>query len=265
MFPHLVVGGVELNSYGIAVVMGFVCAWRLLTLNMGRYRLESGIADKVILAVVVAGLLGSKLYHDLQSPSRVLADPRILISATGFAWAGGLLAGIASLFLLARHLSLNPLLLMDIAAPSAAIGYAVGRMGCLLAGDGDYGLPTSLPWGMSFPHGLVPTYQRVHPTPIYEAIVAGMICWYLWRRARSDKPAGSIVARYMILSGAARFLVEYIRINPRSLVGLTNAQAISALCAVAGITLLLWTEGFAELKPIAGSVRMSSAIGRKVT
>ncbi len=72
--------------------------------------------------------------------------------------------------------------MLDLAAPAVSVGYGVGRIGCLVSGDGDYGIPTSLPWGMSFPHGLVPTTQRVHPTPIYELLVALLIAGYLWRR-----------------------------------------------------------------------------------
>src|SRR5215470_480143 len=128
MLPRLSIFGIELHTYAIALVVAFACAWLLLKRNLGRYGLEYGIADKIVLAALVAGLLGSKTYHDLQDASRVLADPGILTSSFGFAWAGGLLAGIASLFLLARHLKLNPLLLMDVASPSAAMGYAVGRL-----------------------------------------------------------------------------------------------------------------------------------------
>jgi phosphatidylglycerol---prolipoprotein diacylglyceryl transferase len=134
--------------------------------------------------------------------------------------------------------------MLDAGSPAAALGYGVGRIGCLLSGDGDYGKPTSLPWGMSFPNGLVPTTQRVHPTPIYELIVACVIAWILWRlgaRFLSTRPAsrGSVFAAYLVLTGVARFLVEFIRINPRSFFGLTNAQAASVLSVVAGVVLWL--------------------------
>jgi phosphatidylglycerol:prolipoprotein diacylglycerol transferase len=251
VYPHLVIGSVALNSYGIALVVGFACAWRVLRMNLSRHGLDSGIADKVILVLLVTGLLGAKLFHDFESASRLLAYPWGLVSLSGFAWSGGLLAGIASLFLLARRLSLSPLLLMDLAAPSASLGYALGRLGCLLAGDGDYGVPTSFPWGMSFPHGLVPTYQRVHPTPIYEAIVAVLIFCCLWRASRDQRPAGSIMARYLALSGTSRFLVEFIRINPRSFFGLTDAQLLSAVCIIAAMVFLLRPKRFFAVKPIS--------------
>jgi predicted O-methyltransferase YrrM len=119
----------------------------------------------------------------------------------------------------------------------------VGRIGCLLSGDGDYGIPTSLPWGMSFPYGLVPTTERVHPTPIYEFIVGIAICAYLWRlggkAVRGPRPEGQVVAEFFILSGIARFLVEFIRINPRSILGLSNAQFFALLTAIGGAVLLV--------------------------
>jgi predicted O-methyltransferase YrrM len=132
---------------------------------------------------------------------------------------------------------------MDSAAPAAALGYAVGRIGCLLSGDGDYGIPTSLPWGMSFPNGLVPTTERVHPTPIYEFIAGVFIFVYLWRQGakavRGPRPQGQVVAEFFILTGLARFLVEFIRINPPLALGMSNAQWAALFTTIAGVVLLI--------------------------
>jgi phosphatidylglycerol:prolipoprotein diacylglycerol transferase len=161
----------------------------------------------------------------------------------GFAWFGAVIGGFVALVLLARHYQMKILLMLDIASPAAAIGYGIGRIGCLISGDGDYGTPTSLPWGMSFPNGLVPTTDRVHPTPIYEFLVAMLIGYILWRigaRAVGGlRPAGEVFAYYLIFTGVARFLVEFIRINARSFFGMTNAQAASIASILAGAILLL--------------------------
>jgi phosphatidylglycerol:prolipoprotein diacylglycerol transferase len=149
---------------------------------------------------------------------------------------------------LARRSSAPLIEMLDAGSPAAAIGYGVGRIGCFLSGDGDYGIPTSLPWGMSFPNGLVPTDQRVHPTPIYEFLAACAIAWWLWRMgsrriavAESGSGViasqGEIFAAYLVTTGVARFLVEFIRINPRSFLGMSNAQAVSAVSVVAGAVL----------------------------
>ena len=138
------------------------------------------------------------------------------------------------------------MLLLDAASPAGALGYGIGRIGCLISGDGDYGIPTSLPWGMSFPNGIVPTTERVHPTPIYEFLVALVIFWILWRlgeRAlKLNAPNGIVFAAYLVLTGIARFLVEFIRINPRSFYGLTNAQAASVVSIVAGVMLFVFVR-----------------------
>jgi phosphatidylglycerol:prolipoprotein diacylglycerol transferase len=154
--------------------------------------------------------------------------------------------------------------MLDLAAPAVSVGYGVGRIGCLVSGDGDYGIPTSLPWGMSFPHGLVPTTQRVHPTPIYELLVALLIAAYLWRRgAKSGRalPLGQITGEYLVLSGIARFLVEFIRINPRIYWGMSNAQVASLGSIAAGILLIVWarrhstTASAAEVMPVEATSR----------
>jgi phosphatidylglycerol:prolipoprotein diacylglycerol transferase len=167
----------------------------------------------------------------------------MLFSRSGFTWSGGVLGGFITLAFLARHYRMPLLRMLDIASPAGAIGYGIGRIGCLVSGDGDYGTPTSLPWGMSFPNGLVPTTERVHPTPIYEFLGAVVIFWIIWRlgaRTMGDTNAiGKVFAYYLILTGIARFFVEFIRLNPRILFGLTNAQIISILCVLIGGVILL--------------------------
>ena len=116
--------------------------------------------------------------------------------------------------------------------------------GLLSLGDGDYGKPTSLPWGMSFPNGVVPTTEHVHPTPLYELIVWCAIGWLLWRLGasalkRNLRPMGEIFCYYLILTGIARFLVEIIRINPPWIWGLSNAQVASVVSVMGGLVLLV--------------------------
>ncbi len=152
-------------------------------------------------------------------------------------------AGLIALIILARYLKIPLLQFLDICSPAAAVGYAIGRIGCLLSGDGDYGRPTSLPWGMSFPNGVVPTTERVHPTPLYEFFIWLAIAAFLWhmgtKTLQKPKAKGEIFCNYLILTGMARFLIEIIRINPRSFFGLSNAQAASVVSILAG-AVLLW-------------------------
>jgi phosphatidylglycerol:prolipoprotein diacylglycerol transferase len=191
---------------------------------------------------------------------------QVLFDRAGFAWFGGLLVGITVLLWQGRQAKIGGLSMLDLASPAVAVGYGVGRLGCLISGDGDYGKPTHLPWGMSFPNGLVPTTQRVHPTPIYELLVALIIAAYLWRRgAISGRrlAVGQITGEYLLLSGVARFLVEFIRINPPIYWGMSNAQVASLGSIVAGLLLMLWarrhsattTARAAEVMPIQATSR----------
>jgi phosphatidylglycerol:prolipoprotein diacylglycerol transferase len=231
-----------------------VAAYYVLRADLARRGLgskDSGMAELFIAVPCLAGIIGAKLYSVLESPRELFADPLgQIFSRYGLTWTGGLIAGCATLLWLAKRKKIPLLEMLDAGSPAAALGYAFGRMGCLLSGDGDYGIPTSLPWGMSFPNGLVPTSERVHPTPIYEFIVACAITGLLWRlgarqlaRRRADKgylaQRGSLFGAYLALTGVARFLVEFIRINPRVLFGLTNAQIASIVFVLVGTALWL--------------------------
>jgi phosphatidylglycerol---prolipoprotein diacylglyceryl transferase len=261
MIPFLHLGPLTIPTFGLMVACAMLSAYFLLRADLARRGIagkKSGEAETLIAAPCLAGFVGAKLYHLLESPAEFLADPiHLLLSPYGFAWFGGLLAGFATFAFVAWRLvkrsnangqSLSVLTIFDAGSPAAALGYGVGRIGCFLSGDGDYGIPTSLPWGMSFPNGLVPTTQRVHPTPIYELIVACGIAWWLWRMgspavgSRPQGKPGQVFAAYLIFTGAARFLVEFIRINPRSFLGMSNAQTAAAVSMIAGGILWMWAR-----------------------
>jgi phosphatidylglycerol---prolipoprotein diacylglyceryl transferase len=255
LYPFIHIGPLTLGTYGLMVAIALICAFFILRADFAR-RGVSADAEAIIGITGLAGLVGSRLYHLLESPKEFFADPwPLLFSTMGFAFVGAIIGGFLALLLLAKRFRMSPLLLLDAASPAAAMGYGIGRIGCLISGDGDYGKPTTLPWGMAFPNGIDPTtYEcvrwgaaadcRVHPTPIYEFLVAILIFWILWRLgARGLKahwPDGIVFAAYLVLSGIARFLVEIIRINPRSFYGLTNAQAASVISLLAGVALYVY-------------------------
>ena len=241
MYPFIHIGRFAIGTFGIMLWLAAVSACWILHRNFRRWGIDAD-AISIVAVATVAGVLGSKIWHVLETPHALMRHPAaLLFERAGFAWYGGLIIGILTLLWQARVYKLGSLQMLDLASPAAAIGYGVGRLGCLVSGDGDYGIPTSLPWGMSFPHGLVPTMQRVHPTPIYELLGALLITWILWRRGAPErpKPLGEITGEYLILTGLARFLVEFIRINPRILWGMTNAQLASLGAIAFGIGLIL--------------------------
>jgi len=243
MLPYIHLGPLTLGTYGLMLATALLCGFFVLRADLNRRRLAAN-PETIIGLVGLAGLVGAKLWHVLESPADFFAHPmQRIFSSSGFAFYGSFLAGFLMLALLARRYRMPLLVMLDVAAPAAALGYGIGRIGCLISGDGDYGIPTSLPWGMSFPNGIVPTTERVHPTPIYEFLAAVVIFVYLWRLGarslRKPMPGGEIFASYLVLTGLARFLVEFIRINPRSVLGMSNAQAVSLISFVAG-GVLFW-------------------------
>jgi len=244
LYPFIHIGPVTLGTYGLMVAIALICAFFILRADFAR-RGVAADSEAIIGITGLAGLAGSRLYHLLESPAEFFADPwPQLFSTMGFAFFGAVIGGFIALMILAKRFRMSPLLLLDAASPAAALGYGIGRIGCLISGDGDYGIPTSLPWGMSFPNGIVPTTERVHPTPIYEFLVAILIFWILWRLGarglKTHAPNGTVFAAYLVLTGVARFLVELIRINPRSFYGLTNAQAASAVSVLGGVGLFVY-------------------------
>ena len=129
--------------------------------------------------------------------------------------------------------------MLDMCATALALGYAIGRIGCQVAGDGDYGIRSSLPWAMGYPHGTVPTPPgvRVQPTPIYETVTMCLLALALWSLRDRVRP-GVIFALYLLGSGLERFLVEFIRRNPEVAFGLTSPQLESIALMVIGATWL---------------------------
>jgi phosphatidylglycerol:prolipoprotein diacylglycerol transferase len=268
MIPFLHLGPLTIPTFGLMVASGLLVAAYILQADFNRRRVQlekynsskSAKAEApkdegfLIIGIAgIAGLVGARLYHVLESPRELIDNPSVLISRFGFAWFGGFLGGFVALAILARHFRIPLLEFLDLCSPAAAIGYAIGRIGCLLSGDGDYGVPTTLPWGMSFPNGVVPTIERVHPTPVYEFFIWLAIAAFLWRlgkRALSVAGAkGEVFCGYLILTGIARFLIEFIRINPRSFFGLSNAQAASVVSILIGVILLWRIRGESASKP----------------
>ncbi len=249
MIPFLHLGRFSLPTFGLTLWLAAVCAAVVVDRAFKRARVNADAVGMVAIAVVL-GIVGAKLWHVLDTPAEFKYQGwSVLWDTAGFAWFGGLLFGIGALVYQGWRAKIGVLRTLDLTAPAAAIGYGVGRIGCFLSGDGDYGIAikpvhflgwTFHPWGMSFPHGLVPVFVPVYPTPLYE--LAGGLCigWWLWWRLGRPHATGAILGQYLLLTGAARFLVEFIRRNPKVLWGMSNAQLASAGAVIAGAVVLGW-------------------------
>ena len=235
MQPTLELGPITLQTFGIAFALGFVAAGGLLARRLREIGRSPDWAYEMIFSALVGGLVGSRIDYILQNLDRVGDDiVGALFSGSGLVWFGGLLGGAAGVLIWARLRGFLRLELLDLCAPALALGYAVGRVGCQLSGDGDYGVPADVPWAMSYPEGTVPTTEQVHPTPIYETLAMGLAALVLWRLRDRFRP-GTLFALYLLIAGIERLLVELIRRNEAVLGGLTLPQLISLGLIVAAV------------------------------
>jgi len=234
VLPEINIGPLTLQTFGLCFALGFVAAGALV----GRRFLELGKpvdwAYEMGFAALVGGLVGSRLYFVIENWSDVNDDPfGNIVSGTGLVWYGGLIGGGLAVAGWAWYRGFLGTALLDLAAPALALGQGIGRVGCQLSGDGDYGKAWDGPWAMAYPDGTVPTDQEVHPTPVYETLALGLIAIVLWR-LRNRLTGGLLFALYLLLAGSERFLVEFIRRNDDVAIGLTQAQLISVAMIVAG-------------------------------
>jgi phosphatidylglycerol:prolipoprotein diacylglycerol transferase len=179
------------------------------------------------------GIAGAKVWYVIEK-----GDLGSLFSGTGLVFYGGAIGGALAVMAYAKHRDFLDYRLFDMGAPALAIGYAVGRLGCQLAGDGDYGIPSDLPWAMSYPDGTVPTTDTVHPTPVYETLAMGVAGVVLWRMRDRFAP-GVLFGLYLIFAGIERFLVEFIRRNEEVVAGLTQPQLISLALLALGVAIVV--------------------------
>jgi phosphatidylglycerol---prolipoprotein diacylglyceryl transferase len=216
------------------------------------------IVGDVSLIGVIAGFIGARVFYALDHLGRFAADPiGILFSRGGFTIYGGLLFGVLAgvLFLRAKAVPIKPML--DSVAPALMLAYAVGRLGCQLAGDGDWGIPADMAlkpawvptwlWAQTYAGnvlGLTIPPPGVYPTPIYESIVAFVLFGVLLAlRAERHRP-GYVFSIYLLFAGFERLLIEKIRINVRHDVlgaSLTQAELVSVLVILAGLVGVLAT------------------------
>jgi phosphatidylglycerol---prolipoprotein diacylglyceryl transferase len=236
--PEIQIGPLELKTFGICFALGFLAAGALLTRRLKELGKPPDWSYEMIFAALVGGVVGSRIDYLAQNWDQVSDDfLGSLFSGSGLVWYGGVVGGAIGVLLWARWRGWLSLTLLDVSSIPLALGYAIGRIGCQLSGDGDYGEPSSLPWAMSYPEGTVPTTEEVHPTPVYETLAMGLVVLLLWRWRDRFRP-GVLFGIYLTLAGAERFLVEFVRRNDEVLAGLTLAQLVSLVMVAAGAALV---------------------------
>lgn len=241
MYPTLLkFGSVSISSFSVMVLIAFLAAYYTAELEVKRKNADRSLADLLLIMSVLGGLGGAKLLFLYQnaSLSDVMANPLRYLSS-GYTFLGGVLGAIILVFILSRVKRISFWFLTDCCAPGLALAYGIGRIGCLLVGD-DYGVPTDLPWGMSFPKGAPPTIEQVHPTQIYDTILMLILFSFLWSIRKKSPANGWLTSILFILLGVERFLMEFIRNTTPSFVpGISQAQLMSLLLVTVGIIKLI--------------------------
>jgi phosphatidylglycerol---prolipoprotein diacylglyceryl transferase len=234
MQPELHIAGITLQTFGLMMGLAFVVAGALVARRLKELGKPVDWAYEMVFAALVGGIAGARLWWVAENWSDAKDDlVGSLFSGSGLVWYGGAIGGAIGVLAWAWRRRFLNLVLIDVAAAPLAAGYAIGRIGCQLAGDGDYGIPWDGPWAMAYPHGTVPTTEQVHPTPVYETISMLVVAAALWRLRDRWRP-GTLFALYLILAGTERFLVEFIRRNDDVLLGLTQPQLLSLVMIAGG-------------------------------
>lgn len=251
MYPILFhFGPITIYSFGAFMALAAVCAAWVVSAGLKRRNYNPDLASTMVFAAAIGGLVGARLLFIVEEWSHFLAAPlNYILTGAGFTWYGGFFGGIAAVSWVVKKHKIPWLVGADIAAPALALAYGVGRIGCHVAGDGDWGSITEMPWGVAYTNAIVgwadpstgipyPPGVRVHPTPLYE-FAGGLLTFaILWALGKKNYAAGTLAWLYLILTGLARFVVEFWRINPLLAFGLSEAQLFSLGLMVLGLLLL---------------------------
>jgi phosphatidylglycerol---prolipoprotein diacylglyceryl transferase len=237
--PEIHLAGVSLKTFGLMFALAFLAIGAVIARRFKELGKPVDWAYEISFAALLGGLVGSRLYFIVQHYDEVKHDLLgNLFSGSGLVWYGGLIGGAIAVCAWGWWRGFFGLQLLDLCAVPLALGYAIGRIGCQVSGDGDYGKAWDGPWAMAYPHGTVPTAHDVHPTPIYETLAMGLVAYLLWRWRDRFRP-GVLFALYLVCAGLERFLVEFIRRNADVVAGLTAPQLESLALLAVGLAWLV--------------------------
>jgi prolipoprotein diacylglyceryl transferase len=278
-----------IHTFGFFVAMAFIVAAFLIKIELRRKEKDGLVysvfnkkgeavspheqVGNIVLVAAVSGIIGARLFSILEYPGDFINAPLdTIFSTSGLTFYGGLIFGSIAVLIYARKIDLKIMHLLDAAAPALMISYAIGRIGCHLSGDGDWGIDNFSPkpewlssfpdwiWSYRYPHnvinegipisGCVGGYcsillNPVFPTPFYEVIACTFLFITLWIIRKRIKIAGVLFSIYLVFNGIERFLIEQIRIDSefRFLgVWIKQAELVGLLLILSGIAMYMYLK-----------------------
>lgn len=242
MIPSIELGPLTIQTFGLCVAIAFLCSGAVLMRRFRELGWEPDWAYEATGAALVGGIVGARLWWAFTDLSALGDDPLgRLVGGSGLTWYGGAIGGTLAVWGWTLWRRLPAWHMAGAAVPALALGYALGRVGCQISGDGDYGVASDVPWAMAYPDGVVPTTQEVHPTPIYETLWMGLVALMLWQ-LRDRVPPRMLVAAYLVAAGLERFVVEFWRRNPTVDGTITVAQITALISIALGAALIAVTR-----------------------
>lgn len=229
MFPYVYSSDeFVIGSYGLFLAIAYLTGRWYFLKNLETKVPTSSNLEILIVLLLVFGVAGAKLMFILKNPDK----SELLFSGTGFSSQGALLGALISTFLYTQISKMRLNLILDSAAPAAILAYAIARIGCFMSGDDCHGIPTDLPWGMSFPNGIEPTSVPVHPVPLYEIVYSLGIFLLLVKRQKQINQPYSQFFLLLGLWGICRFLVEFVSTNHAIWQSMSGSQIGAIFMAV---------------------------------
>ncbi len=234
---------ISIGGYGTMLGLGFYLAFLLFERELKLRDMNPDLAYKILLAAIPGGIVGSKVFHILEHLDEFAADPMgMIFSGAGLSAYGGFLLSFLLVWYIVHRSGERFLTVTDAATPAMALGYCFGRFGCHVAGDGCYGIETTSFLGLAYPNGIVPSSIPVYPTPLFEVLFSFVVLVAMLKLRKRELPEGQLFFLYLVLNGLPRFLVEFIRLNPKMALGLTQAQFIGLFFIAAGIAGWIYTR-----------------------
>jgi len=243
---------------GLMVALAVFSGIPILASSFRRNGIDSGLAEKYAVAAGVSGILGARVWYLIVNTNQILEDASSarstvewfsivaghVFASAGFIFYGGFVVAAITLWIMMKRDRILPSQFLDTMGPGLALSYAIGRIGCQLSGDGDYGMATSSWIGMSYETGVVPTPPgvRAYPAPFFESVMSILVFIILTRIEEKGllKRPYSRFGLYLAAMSCERFLIEIIRLNPRFSAGISQAQVFALTFLVLGLVLMVW-------------------------